>query len=54
MKEGMLFGMVVGLAVGALLFKHCPKAKEIFNKGEQAVKEEINNMVKDIDKKTAK
>lgn len=54
MKEGMVFGMLVGLTVGALLFKHCPKAKELYNKGEEAVKQELNNIVKEMDKKIAK
>ena len=54
MKEGLICGMIVGLAVGALLFKHSPVAKEIINKSEEAVKSELNNMVKELDKKTNK
>jgi len=53
-KEGIVFGMLVGLVVGAVLFKHNPKVKELYNKGEEAVKQEINNIVKEMDKKTAK
>lgn len=54
MKEGLIVGMLLGLAAGALLFKHSPAAKEVFNKGEEAVKNEISNMVKEIDKKVSK
>lgn len=54
MKEGMVFGLVVGLTLGALLFKHCPPAKELYNRGEEAVKNELNNIVKEMDKKNAK
>ena len=54
MKEGLVFGMMVGLVAGALLFKNCPKAKELYNKGEEAVKQEINNIAKEMEKKTSK
>lgn len=54
MKDGIVFGMVLGLAVGALLFKHSPVAKDIVNKGEKRVMEEINSLVKEVDKKTSK
>ncbi len=54
MKEGTLIGMVIGLFVGALLFKHCDAAQDIINKGEIAVKKELNEMAKQIDKKTGK
>ncbi|MGI5841887.1 MAG: hypothetical protein ACOX6H_01165 [Christensenellales bacterium] len=52
MKDGMLMGLLVGLGIGALLFKHSPVAKEIVNKAEEAVKEEINNCAKEVVNKT--
>lgn len=44
MKESMLFGLAVGMVAGALLFKHCDSCKEVVNKGENAIKKEIENM----------
>ena len=51
-KEGMLFGLAVGLIAGALLFKHCEPCKEFVNQSENAIKKEIDDMTSK--KKTAK
>lgn len=52
MKDGILIGIVLGLFGGALLFKHSPVAKDIVNKSEKAIREEINSMAKELEKKT--
>lgn len=52
MKDGVLIGIVIGLFGGALLFKHSPVAKDLINKSEKAVKEELNSIAKQVDKKT--
>ena len=54
MKEGLFVGVAIGLVTGALLFKHSETAKEIVNKGEKAVKKEINEMKKKTSPKTNK
>lgn len=43
MKEGLVCGMFLGLIAGALLYKHNDAAKDLINKGEQAIKKEIKN-----------
>ena len=48
MKEiCMLFGFGAGLVAGALLYKHSQDAKRLVNKGENAVKQEMEN-IKDL------
>lgn len=48
MKElWMVFGFGAGLVTGALLYKHSQDAKKLVNKGEDAVKKEMENL-KDI------
>jgi flagellar biosynthesis protein FliP len=54
MKDGLICGMLVGIALGALLFKHSPTTKDIINKAETAVKNEVTSMVKELDKKVNK
>ncbi len=58
MKELMMVvGFGAGLVAGALLYKHSQEAKSLVNKGEKAVKKEVENMkemVKKQDKKPAK
>ncbi len=58
MKELMMIvGFGAGLVAGALLYKHSQEAKQLVNKGEKAVKKEVENMkemVKKQDKKPAK
>lgn len=45
MKEiYMLVGFGAGLVTGALLFKHSQEAKQLINKGEKAVKKEVENL----------
>ena len=45
MKEvWMIMGFGAGLVAGALLYKHCDDAKKLVNKGEKAVKEEVENL----------
>lgn len=51
MKDGLICGIVLGVVAGMLLYKHCPDAKQIVNKTEEAVKKELNNM--SSDKKSA-
>ena len=53
MRDSLLIGVVLGLVGGALLFKHSPAAKDIVNKGEKAVKQEINSIAKELEKQTA-
>ena len=44
MKElWMVFGFGAGLVTGALLYKHSQDAKKLVNKGEDAVKKEMQN-----------
>ena len=45
MKE-ILFGMAVGVMVGALLYKNCDTAKDIVNKGQKMIEKEVKNMQK--------
>lgn len=44
MKDGLLCGMILGLAVGALLYKHNPEAREIVNESEKAVKRKLKEI----------
>ena len=44
MKDGLICGMLAGLVVGALLYKHNPQAKELINDSEAAVKKELKNI----------
>ena len=45
MKEiWMVMGFGAGLVAGALLYKHCEDAKKLVNKGEKAVKQEVENL----------
>ena len=45
MKElWMIMGFGAGLVAGALLYKHCDDAKKLVNKGEKAVKQEVENL----------
>lgn len=58
MKELMMVvGFGAGLVAGALFYKHSQEAKQLVNKGEKAVKKEVENMkemVRKQDKKPAK
>ena len=54
MKEGMLFGLIVGMVAGALLFKHCEPCKEMINQGEKMVKKEIQDLTESKKKSTSK
>ena len=40
----MVVGFGAGLVAGALLYKHCDDAKKLVNKGEKAVKKEVENL----------
>lgn len=40
----MIIGFGVGLVAGALLYKHSQDAKQIVNKGEKTVMQEVENM----------
>ena len=53
MKDGIICGMAIGIIVGALLYKYNPQAKEIFNKTEETVKKEVDDIAKDMSKKTS-
>lgn len=54
MKDGLLSGIVIGMIAGALLFKHSNTAREIINKGEKCVKNELNELAKDFEKTASK
>lgn len=57
MKEiWLVMGFGAGLVAGALLYKHCDDAKKLVNKGEKAVKQEVDNLKESVksSKKTAK
>lgn len=54
MKDGIICGLVIGMAIGALLYKYNPQAKELVNKTEDAVKKEVHNMTKDQPQKQPK
>lgn len=45
MKEiWLVMGFGAGLVAGALLYKHCDDAKKLVNKGEKAVKNEVESL----------
>ena len=46
MKE-ILFGMAVGVVLGALLYKNNDTAKEIVNKGQKKIKIEVKTKKKE-------
>ena len=53
MKEiFMIVGFGAGLVTGALLYKHCEDAKKLVNKGEKAVKNEVDNLKKAVKSET--
>ncbi len=57
MKEiCMIVGFGAGLVTGALLYKHSQEAKQLVNKGEKAVKKEVENLKESVkkDQKQAK
>ena len=55
MKEiWMVVGFGAGLVAGALLYKHCDDAKKLVNKGEKAVKEEVENLKQVVNPKPKK
>ncbi len=55
MKEiWMVVGFGAGLVAGALLYKHCDDAKKLVNKGEKAVKEEVENLKQVVNPKQKK
>ena len=43
----MLFGFGMGLVTGALLYKYNECAKKVVDKGEKAVMEEVEKLVKE-------
>lgn len=54
MKEvWMIMGFGAGLVTGALLYKHSQEAKQLVNKGEKAVKQEVE-MLKETVKQQKK
>lgn len=54
MKEvWMLMGFGAGLVTGALLYKHSQEAKQLVNKGEKAVKKEMENLKESVKKSKA-
>ena len=51
MKEiWMIMGFGAGLVAGALLYKHCDDAKKLVNKGEKAVKQEVESLKESVKK----
>lgn len=55
MKEiWMVMGFGAGLVAGALLYKHCDDAKKLVNKGEKAVKNEVENLKESVKSETKK
>ncbi len=55
MKEiWMVVGFGAGLVTGALLYKHCEDAKKLVNKGEKAVKQEVENLKEVVKTETKK
>ena len=55
MKEvWMIVGFGAGLLTGALLYKHSQEAKQLVNKGEKAVKKEMDNFKEVVKSKTSK
>ena len=55
MKEiWMIVGFGAGLVTGALLYKHSQEAKQLVNKGEKAVKKEVENLKEVVKSKTPK
>lgn len=54
MKDGMLLGLAVGLIAGAMLFKHCDCCQDVFNKGEKAIKSELDSLSNNKKKSNSK
>ena len=55
MKEiWMVMGFGAGLVAGALLYKHCDDAKKLVNKGEKAVKQEVDSLKQAVKKEKPK
>lgn len=50
MKEGLFCGLVAGIIVGAMLYKHSDDAKQVIDKGEEMAKKEIDNLKKSANK----
>ena len=46
MKDGIICGIVIGMIAGALLYKYNPQEKEIVNKTEKVVKNEVQSITK--------
>ena len=53
MKDGLICGVIIGMLAGAILYKYNPQVKEIVNKTEDAVKTQMNDMSKNIGKKSS-
>lgn len=46
MKESFLIGAMLGAAVGVMLYKYNSEAKKAIDKGEQMIKEKMENVAK--------
>ena len=53
MKDGLICGVIIGMLAGAILYKYNPQVKDIVNKTEDAVKTQMNDMSKTVDKKAS-
>ena len=50
MKEGFIVGVVMGMIGGIALHKYCKKVRELANKGEKVVLEEMEMIQKEAEK----
>ena len=46
MKDCLLFGMVVGMVAGALIYRYSTDVQNLADKGEQMVKQEVQKIKK--------
>ena len=53
MKDGLICGVIIGMLAGAILYKYNPQVKDLVNKTEDAVKNQVNDMSNSNDKKTS-
>ncbi len=53
MKDGLICGVIIGMLAGAILYKNSPQVKDIINKTEDAVKNEVKGISKEMTKKSS-
>lgn len=46
MKEGILFGVVVGMLAGAMIYRYSQDVQKLADKGEKIMKQEVQKIKK--------